>query len=400
MKVKSPPTPKVFDRTGSTEDLLDYIQLNNPGKKVLIITSADLVKIGLVKPLVSGLKRRSISYELFDDVEPNPSFATVEHASTFYKVKNCEAILAFGGGSVIDAAKSSALQIGNNVRIKELLGIFQAKKDSIPTYIIPTTAGTGSEVTSSAVLSNPDSHQKEFITDHKIIPLAVALDANTMLTLPNFITADTGMDVLTHAIEAYLTKIHNSAMMDSAVNAVQLVFKNLPKAYQNGSDVIARKNMSIASFKAGMAFNHMGLGFVHAISHQLTAFYGVPHGRANAIVLPRVLKTSLPKIAPQLAELAMKAGIAPLHQEDLKIAQIFINKIEELSRTVNIPIGIGDIERPDFDAIARNAIAEARSTYPVRAMLSHKQCRDVLENIKQTSPSNAKNTATKEMAIA
>lgn len=382
IKAMPPPTPRVFDRQGATNDLLDYIQTTAQGKKLLIITSSDLVKLGLLNPVIAGLKKRNIPHETFDDVEPNPSFSTVEYASAFYSAKKCEAILAFGGGSVLDTAKSSALQVGNNVRIKALLGIFKAKKSAVPFYAIPTTAGTGSEVTSSAVLTNPDSLQKEFITDHKAIPVAVALDANTMLALPNFITADTGMDVLTHAIEAYVSTVNDPAMMDAAVFAVRCVFENLPLAYENGSNVNARRNMSVASFKAGMAFNHMGLGFVHAISHQLTAFYGISHGRANAIVLPRVLKASSSKVHGQLAELSIKAGVVSYDDDISKVATQFIQKIEALSESVNIPLNLREIERADFDAIARGAIAEARSTYPIRAMLSHKACRDILENIK------------------
>ena len=384
LALKPAPKPLVFDSESATEALINHIS-EQKLQRVLLMTSSDLVQLKLLDPCLAHLDHKGIQYQIFDQVEPNPSFTTVKSAIELYHAENCDAVLAFGGGSVIDASKATALQIGNKVPLEKLMGLvhaFRARHKAVPFFAIPTTAGTGSEVTSNAVLSDPETHQKAFITDHKTIPLAVALDANTMLGLPNFITADTGMDVLTHAIEAYVSKMGTPEMMDAAVDAVRLVFENLPEAYANGSHYEARANMSKASFKAGMAFNNMGLGFVHAISHQLTAFYGTPHGRANAITLPRVLKASMPALAPELASLARKAGIAQGESDDLSAAQDFIEKVIALSEQVNIPAGIAELDSKDFDAIAKNARLEAIWTYPIRHMLSHKTCRDILEEIK------------------
>ena len=387
MVLKPAPTPALFQSDNATRNLIDFIATQQV-KKLLIMTSEGLVKLQLIEPCLQLLEKKGITYQVFDGVEPNPSFTTVSNAIERFHQAQCDGVLAFGGGSVIDAAKAVALQIGNNVPLEKLVGIFKARHNAVPFYVIPTTAGTGSEITSSAVLTNPKNHQKEFITDHKTIPQGVALDASTMLGLPAFITADTGMDVLTHAIEAYVSNVSTDEMMANAKNATQLVFKYLPEAYHNGTNINARAHMAKASFEAGMAFNRMGLGFVHAISHQLTSFYGISHGRANAVVLPKVLFYSLPRIAAPLAQLSREIGLNPPSSDDWIEAQQFIDRIEALSEHINIPKGFTELSSHDFDEIAKNARKEAVNSYPVRQMLSHDECLDILEELDISTRAN------------
>lgn len=379
MKVMPPPAPKLYQGQGSAKALCQHIS-DTDVNSLLIITSAELVELGLLKPYVDLLEQLEVSVSVFDKIEPNPSIDSVKAAIECYHQHQCQGVLAFGGGSVIDASKAVTLQIGNNVPVEKLVGLFKASKKAVPFFAIPTTAGTGSEITSAAVISGKD-HQKMFIVEHKCIPIATALDSEPMLGLPNFITADTGIDVLTHAVEAYISKVNNPKKIPLAINAVKLVFENLPKAYHQGSDHDARANMALASFQAGDAFNYMGLGFVHAISHQLTAFYQVPHGRANAIVLPYVLTASFNAIAPSLAKLSIDAGLANGETDQRAIAQQFIEQIKNLLAEVNIPSTIEKIKTEDIPAIVKGARKEAVGNYAVPYLLSVRQCTDILKQL-------------------
>lgn len=379
IKIKPPPTPIVFNDEKATEQLCQKIAKDGI-QRLLVITSQDLVKLGLLDTALSALKHLGVQVVVFDGILPNPTFAAVEAATQQYKSNGCNGILAFGGGSVIDAAKAVTLHVGNKKDLNALVGIFKAKHDPAPFYVIPTTAGTGSEITSSAVISDTESHQKAFITDHKTIPLAVALDASVMTGLPPFITADTGMDALTHSIEAFVSKIDNPPMMTLAVNAVRDILGYLPEAYANGSNLEARSKMAKASYNAGMAFNHMGLGFVHAISHQLTALYGIPHGRANAVVLPYVLHASLPHIMPAIAALSRATGVSN-QADDAQAAEQFLTRINTMSEVLGIPKTLDELKPVDFELIATRAREEATMTYPVSYMLSHKECVDILSDL-------------------
>ena len=380
MTVKPPLKPKFFAGSGSSRKLYEYIKSKGQ-KKVLIMTTGDLVKLNLLEFTYKTLAELGIEYVTFDKIMPNPTLSSVNEAIELYNKNGCDGVIAFGGGSVIDASKAVSLQIGNGVPVKELVGLFKAKKNAVPFYAIPTTAGTGSEVTSAAVISDDKTHQKLFIVDHKTTSLATALDPDPMLGLPAFITADTGMDVLTHAIEAYVSRVSTPEAMDLAVNAVKLVFENLPEAYSNGKNSKARENMALASYQAGVAFNRMGLGFVHAISHQLTAFYGIAHGRANAIVLPYILETSFEHIIPELAKLAKKSGVIREEKSDKDTAREFLNAIKDLGESLGIPKGVDKIKNDDFFEIIKNARKEAIKNYPVPHLLSYKDCEAVLKRL-------------------
>ena len=389
MRLTSPSEPKLFIGSGSIKELYSYIKSNN-SNKLLIVTTADLVQLKLLESTYSTLDQLGIKYVVFDKVKPNPSVSSVKEAISVYHANGCDAILAFGGGSVMDAAKTAALQIGNGTAVEKLTGFFRSLygllgggRKAVPFYSVPTTAGTGSEATSVAVLSDDATNQKLFVADHKTISLATALDPDPMLGLPPSITADTGMDALSHAVEAYISKVCTTKDMDLAANAVRLIFANLSKTYEDGNNnMAARENMALASYQAGVAFNRLGVGFTHAISHQLTAFYETPHGRANAIVLPHVLQASLEHIVPRLAELGKKAGLGEDKSSDLDMATGFIAGVTSLARSLDIPTGLSELREQDFPKIISNARKEAIKNYPSPRFLSADEISAILSKIK------------------
>lgn len=382
MAVKPPPEPKVFAGDGASLELARHIT-GEGAKAVLLITSPGMVKRGTVDPLVRSLKEGGAAVQIFDAVEPNPRVSTVEAAMQRYRADRCDAVLAFGGGSVLDAAKAVALGAANAVPLAKLVGLFKAKRPAVPFYAIPTTAGSGSEVTSAALLTDDATHQKVMVIDHKIIPRAVALDPGPMVSMPAAITAETGADVLTHAIEAYVSRINPLASMRIAADAIALVFEHLPQAFAHGDDRTARAHLARASYDAGRAFNRMGLGFVHALSHQLTAHYDTPHGRTNAVLLPRVLQASRGKIAPALAALSRRLWPQEAPTAEDQAATFFIERVKGLMQALELPSSIPEIQEKDLPDIIAKARKEAINSYPVAHLLSEYECHAVLQKVKR-----------------
>ena len=383
IKLMPPPRPLVFEGLDSINKLCEHIH-NSGIKTLLVVTSPEIVELGLLKLTLQSLSELGVKHHVYTDIPPNSPISSVKKGIEFYHSRHCESILAFGGGSVIDAAKAMVLQIGSGKPIEKLVGLFKGRR-AIPFFVVPTTAGTGSEITSIAVVTRDKTHEKVFIVDHKALPLAVALTAEPMLGLPPHITADTGMDALTHAIEAYVSKINSPSSMQDAEQAIQIIFKHLEPVFQDGRNAKARSQMAKASYLAGDAFNRLGLGFAHAISHQLTAMYGVPHGRANAIVLPRVLKASMPKVSPSLAKLARLIGESRDASSEEALAHLFISRIEYLSASLQIPKGLPEILDTDIPRIARRAHKEAIWNYPVAKLLSVMECRKILKEIQNAT---------------
>ncbi len=385
MTMKPPPEPKVFEGDDASLELARFVA-DQGVKSVLLITTAGMVQRGTVEPLMRALQAAGATVRIFDAVEPNPRVSTVEAAITRFRADQCDAVLAFGGGSVLDAAKVVALGAANAVPLTKLVGLFKAKRPAVPFYAIPTTAGSGSEITSAALLTDDKTHQKLFIIDHKLVPLAVALDPAPMVTMPAAITAETGADALTHAIEAYVTPINPSALMQTAAGALKQIFEHLPEAFNHGENRTARRHMARASYDAGRAFNGMGLGFVHALSHQLTARYGVPHGRTNAALLPKVLHASRQGIAPALADLAQQLWPQNAPASESRAATFFIERVYELLSALELPTTITEIQEQDLTAIIHAARREAITSYPVAYLLSVEECRSILLEVKNGPP--------------
>jgi len=357
-------TPELFSGAGSSLQLCDHVAQSGV-KNLLIVTDGMLVKIGLLKDMQARLTERGVNYVVYDGVLPNPTIDQIETGLSLLKAKGCTAILAVGGGSSIDAAKVIAARAKNPHKIVHMAGLMRVIFKPMPLYAVPTTAGTGSEVTIAAVVSDPSTTRKFAIMDPKLVPIAAALDGALMAGLPAPITAATGMDALTHAVEAYISRNRNAATDAEAIEATRLIMAYLPRAVANGNDIEARQQMALASFKAGVAFTTAGVGYVHAIAHNFGAYYHLPHGLANAIILPRVLDFSKPDCADRLAQLAEVSGLKTGGESDLVLAERFIAHIRKLNAEFGIPSQVEKLKAADIPEITDKALAEAHWTYAV-----------------------------------
>jgi alcohol dehydrogenase class IV len=350
--------------------------------KLMIVTDAMIVKLGLLKDLTDALKAGGAEYAVFDEITPDAPIPLVERAIEFYRAAGCDAIVAVGGGSSMDAAKAVAVAIANPGKpLRKLAGYFKGLRNPVPVYAIPTTAGTGSEVTVAAVVSDPEKECKLVIVDTRIVPRMAALDPALMTGLPPHITAATGMDALTHAVESFVGNWATDYTDGLALSAVGLIFENLRTAYHDGGNLEAREKMALASTYAGMAFTRANVGYVHAIAHQFGGKYHTPHGLANAIMLPHVLEFSAPKITGRLAALAVRAGLGTEHEGERALAKKFIAAVVELNRELGIPTHLDALRKEDIPALAKAACHEAETGYPVPRYMTQRQCEDIIRRV-------------------
>lgn len=374
------PKPTIFMSRGSSIKLCESVAqfgLN----KILIVTDKALFELGLLDPIIKQFNDASMAYSLFIDVQPDPTFDVVEAGLKHYRSENCDSVLAVGGGSSIDAAKVIALAASNNVEPKQLVGILKGKKPSVPFFTIPTTAGTGSEATIGAVISDSTTHKKELVIDTKLVPLVAALDPDLMKGLPPSITAATGMDALTHLIESYLSGMATEECDYYARSGIQMVFENLPLVYKRGGLLKAREKMALASYYGGLTINIAGLGYVHAFAHQLGAKYGIPHGEANAKVLPHVLDFNKDATAFRLAKMAKSLKFGKDGETDKHLAETFIYKVKELIADVGITPTIPQLRKEDYHEIIQQAFKEANSTYAVAKYMSYDEAVHLLDGL-------------------
>jgi len=355
-------SPVVLVGNGAARELCTTIAQTGT-TKCLIVTDQALVDLGLVGRIVADLEAAGVACAIYSGVEPDPTFKHVQDGLARLRESGAQAVLAVGGGSPMDAAKIIATLATNDKPLRKLIGWFRVRKAPLPLYAIPTTAGTGSEATIAAVVSDPATHTKNFIVDPKLVPEMAALDPALMAGLPPHITAATGMDALTHAVESYIAVTATAQTERYAMIAVRLIFANLERAYRDGSDLTARSAMALASFYAGMAFSRTSVGYVHAIAHNLGAKYGTPHGWANALVLPHVLEFSADAAGPRLAALADMIGIVGASERDK--ARGFIDAVRNLQASVGIPPTLPALQRADVPMLAQRALAEAWGNYPV-----------------------------------
>jgi alcohol dehydrogenase len=350
--------------------------------KILIVTDEIIAKLGLLKDLTDALDAGGVKYVVFDEITPDAPIPLVERGIAFYRRNRCDAIVAFGGGSSMDASKAIAVSIANPGKsLRSLAGYFKGLRSPVPVYAVPTTAGTGSEVTVAAVVSDPERQSKLVIVDTRIVPRMAALDPNLMTGLPPHITAATGMDALTHAVESFLGQWATPYTDGLALTAVGLIFENLRTAYSDGKNLEAREKMALASTYAGMAFTRANVGYVHAIAHQFGGRYHTPHGLANAIMLPHVLKFSAPAVTPRLAKLAVRARLGLAHESDKVLAQRFLDAVVELNRDLGIPETLEALREADIPALAKAACHEAHTGYPVPRYMTQAQCQAMIRRV-------------------
>lgn len=358
--------PKIIGSVKSIPDVL----IKNHCSRVLIVTDEGIRKAGLTKRLQKSLSDNNIPYSIYDKTVPNPTTANVAEARDMYVSEGCSAIIGFGGGSSMDCAKALGVCIARpNASLAKMKGILKVYKKLPLLIAVPTTAGTGSETTLAAVITDAETRHKYAINDFPLIPRYAVLDPKVTVSLPPFITATTGMDALTHAIEAYIGRSTTPGTRKDALAAVKLIFENLDNAYLDGSNIEARRNMMKASFYAGCAFTKSYVGYVHAVAHSLGGEYNVPHGLANSILLPLVLEAYGETVHKKLARLAVEIGIAGKNTPEEEAASDFIQAIKEMKKRFQISDAIGEIKEEDIPKLSHYADKEANPLYPVPVLM-------------------------------
>ncbi|HAT4142106.1 TPA: L-threonine dehydrogenase [Clostridium perfringens] len=332
-------------------------------KKALIVTDKVLGQIGIVKKVTDVLDSKNIEYAIYDETKPNPTVKNVNDGLALLKEKECDFVISLGGGSAHDCAKGIALLATNGGEIKDYEGVDKSKKPQLPMVGINTTAGTGSEMTLFAIITDEERHIKMALVDKHLTPIIAVNDPMLMLAMPKSLTAATGMDALTHAIEAYVSTAATPITDACAEKAIELISNYLVNAVENGQDVEARDMMAYAEYLAGMAFNNASLGYVHAMAHQLGGFYNLPHGVCNAILLPHVQEYNKSTSASRLAKIAKIMGGNIEGLTDEQGADLCIDMIKSLSQTIGIPEGLGvlGVKESDFETLATNALNDACS---------------------------------------
>lgn len=384
------PQPTILVGPGSSGRLGQTIAGFGHGR-ILIVTDSIISKLGLLDDLTNALTAGGAEYVIFDAITPDAPIPLIEEGIDFYWEHGCDAIVAFGGGSSMDASKAIAAAVSNPGKtLRELAGYFKGLNTPVKIYAVPTTAGTGSEVTVAAVISDPKSHTKLVIVDTRLVPKMAALDPCLMTGLPPHITAATGIDALTHAIEAFVGHWASPSTDDMALSAVGLIFNNLRVAYNDGKNLEAREQMALAATYAGFAFTRANVGYVHAIAHQFGGKYHTPHGLANAIMLPLVLKYSLPDITDRLALLAVRAKLGQENEAEEMLAQKFVDAVDQLNRDLGIPTFLAALKESDIPKLAEAACREAHTGYPVPRYMTQAICEDIIRQVLPPAASTRK----------
>lgn len=351
--------------------------------KVLVVTEKALIDLGTAKKMLGPMDEAGIEYALFTDVEQNPTSDNVEAGFRAFTDNACKSVVALGGGAPMDCAKAICAKAAHpRMSIRQLHGILRVHKRVPLLFAIPTTSGTGSETTLASVITDSKTRRKASINDPVLIPKYALLDPELTLTMPPGLTATTGMDALCHAVEAYTNHFYNTKVENiMAVRAVKLIYDNLYKAYQDGSDIDARENMQIAALYAGRAFTRGCVGYVHAVGHTLGGLYGVPHGKAMAILLPHVMRAFGPAVHKRLAELADACGITG--SSDAEKAENFIEWIEDMKRKMNIPEKLDMIKDEDTDQIIKWAMREANPLYPTPVLWKYNDLKAFIDSVRE-----------------
>lgn len=362
--------PKILNSLNEIPDLLEQL-----GKtSAMLVTDSGIRGFGITKPLEDLLEKKKVKLVVYDKTRPNPTVENVEEARELYLKEGCECLIAFGGGSAMDCAKALGARIAYPKKsLNQLKGLLKVLR-KIPTLIaIPTTAGTGSETTLAAVITDSEKQHKYTLMDFTLIPSYAVLDPTVTFTLPPHLTSTTGMDALTHAVEAYIGRSTTRETRKKALEATKLVFENIEKAYKNGKDKEARANMLKAAYLAGIAFSKSYVGYIHAIAHSLGGQYNIPHGLANAVIMPYVLEEYGKSVYQKLHRLAVAAGVSEKNEPYKQSAEKFIERIKTLNKNMNIPDKIDGVKKEDISLMAKHADKEANPLYPVPKLMNAKE---------------------------
>ncbi len=353
--------PELVNGFNEVPDILKRNRISD----VLIVTDQGVYKLGLTKDLEDALERNGIKYTVYKDTVPNPTTENVETAKDLYIENNCEALIAVGGGSSMDCAKGVGIRIARPDKpLKHFAGVLKVHK-KLPLFIAtPTTAGTGSETTLAAVITDAETHHKYPINDFPLIPMYAVMHPEITYGLPPFLTATTGMDAMTHAVEAFIGNTTTKGTREASIKAVKLISDNIVTAYNEPTNFDARNNMLHAAYLAGTAFTKSYVGYVHAVAHSLGGKYGIAHGLANSVLLPIVLKEYGHHAWKKLAKLARATGISDDPSNE-KAANAFIAHIEDLNKALSIPDKLEGIKEEDIPELAKTADKEGNPLYPV-----------------------------------
>ena len=349
--------------------------------RALIVTGPTVRRHGLLEPVTDALAAAGIACEIFDRTPVNPTVSAIEEAFALYRDTNCDALIAVGGGSPLDCAKGvCALTIKPKKPVVKMKGMLKVSGKQPPFVAVPTTAGTGSEATVAAVVTDDKTHHKFTVLSPCLVPKYALLDPEMTATLPPAPTAETGMDALTHAVEAYIGRATTKRTRRLAEHAVSLIRENLLAAYENGGDLVARKNMQIAAYEAGLVITRSYVGYVHAAAHSLGGKYDYPHGRTNATLLPVVLRAYGRSCRKKLARLARRTGVSTA-AKDATAMEEFIAWIENLNRITDMPPTLA-VKEEDIPALARCAAKEANPLYPVPKLMSARELEAIYKTVR------------------
>lgn len=375
--------PKIVGSVKALPEILKKRRCEN----VLIITDTGIRKLGLTQRLEKVLAKNEIPYTIYDRTVANPTTENVAEAVELYRANDCRAIIGFGGGSSMDCAKATGARIAKpHQSLAKMKGILKVHKRLPLLIAIPTTAGTGSETTLAAVITDAQTRYKYAINDFPLIPRYAVLDPKVTLSLPPAITASTGMDALTHAVEAFIGNSTTYGTRKDALLAVKLIFENLDTVYNDGSNLDARRNMLHASFYAGCAFTKSYVGYVHAVAHSLGGQYNVPHGYANAVILPMVLEAYGSAVYKKLDKLAVEAGIADPEDSYEEGAKKFIQAIKDMKLRFHIGNTIPEIREEDIPKQAHYADKEANPLYPVPVLMNARELENFYYGLMEIVP--------------
>ncbi len=350
-------------------------------KKIFIITDPHIYSLGLCDELIEEIETINLNCQIFNEVVSNPTIVSVEKALEIFKLSQCDAIVAIGGGSVMDTAKLLGARYANSQKsLKQMKGYFKVKKPLPYLVAIPTTSGSGSEATIVGVVTDEESQLKYAITSLKLIPKMVILDPLLTINLPPFVSATTGMDALTHALECYIGKANTKETKRLSLEAIKKIWINLEKVVKEPSNLEARTEMQEASYIAGIAFTRGFVGYVHALAHQLSGFYNTPHGLANAVILPEVLKKYDSSINKDMAILYRELGYEGKCSDDQK-REFIIQEIYNLNKKIGIPRKIEKIQERDLEKMVKRCLKEAHPMYPVPKILKVEELLDIYKEI-------------------
>ena len=376
-------TPKVLP---SVEEVPAELEGKGIGS-VLIVTDGFLHVSGMLEPLKKALASAEIRYTIYDEVVPNPTVWNVESARERYLENGCQGLIGFGGGSAIDCAKAVGARIARPRKpISKMKGILQVMKPIPYLIAVPTTAGTGSETTLATVITDDKNYHKFPISDFPLIPRVAVLDPEMTRSLPKHLTATTGMDALTHAIEAYIGRSTNQRTRGEALEAAKLISENLETAYADGNDMEARANMLRAAFLAGDAFSRSYVGYCHAVAHSLGGRYHTPHGLANAVLLPYVLEAYGESIHSKAKDIAVAMGIADETADPAWAAKLLIEKNRQMNAAMGIPEKLTGIREEDIPGLAVLAEQEANPLYPVPVLMTAKELEQFYFDVMEEHP--------------